>query len=68
MRFDCTTGQEPIYQVAVHRWNGDDFYYFHYLKCAKNLFTRLKDSEKDEGTSISITNIKNGSRKAYVEL
>ena len=68
MKFDYTKGQDAKYQVCVHRWNGDDFYIVHYFKSAKKLFEELKASEKDEGTTISIVDIKKASYKAYAKV
>lgn len=67
MRFDYTKGQGAKYMVSIHRESGDDFYYFHYFKGAKELFDSAKTREA-EGTSISLYDMKKDIRKEYVRV
>lgn len=67
MRVDCTKGQDAKYMVSIHRESGDDFYYFHYFKKAKELFDSAKTREA-EGTSISLYDMKKDIRKEYARL
>ena len=53
--------------VSIHRESGDDFYYFHYFKKAKELFDSAKTKEA-EGTSISLYDMKKDIRKEYVRV
>lgn len=67
MRFDCTKGQDAKYMVSIHRWNGEDFYYFHFYKGAKEFINSAKNRE-EEGTSLSIWDMKKDIRKEYVRV
>ena len=64
MRFNYTKGQYANYMVSIHREIGEDFYYFHYFKEAKQFFDRQKESE-GKGTSISLWDMKNDIRKDF---
>lgn len=64
MRFDYTKGQYAKYMVSIYREIGEDFYYFHSFKEAKEFFGRIKESE-GKGTTISLWDIKNDIRKDY---
>ena len=67
MRFDYTKGQVAKYMVSIHRESGDDFYYFHYFKGAKELFDSAKTREA-EGTSLSLYDMKKDIRKEYARV
>lgn len=67
MKFDYTNGDYAKYMVSVYRWNGEDFYYFHSFKEAREYFDRMKDKQ-EAGTTISLWDIKNDIRKDYVRL
>lgn len=67
MRFDYTKGQHANYMVSIHRWNGNDFYYFHYFKDAKKLYDDVKGKE-EKGTSVSIWDMTRDIRKDYVRV
>jgi hypothetical protein len=64
MRFNYTKGQYANYMVSIHREIGEDFYYFHYFKEAKEFFDTAKTRET-KGTSLSLWDMKKDIRKDY---
>ncbi len=65
MIFDFTHGKEVKYMVMYYYWNGFDRVYYHTYKEAKEGFERAITQEHEEGTAISLYDIKKDIRKAY---
>lgn len=65
MKFDRTNGKNAVYIVTLYGETVADYYYYHYLKDAKNLFNRLKEGNHEKGTIISIYDLINDTRKEF---
>lgn len=68
MMFFCTKGKPAVYLVSIYNWNVEDKTYFHYLKDAKAFFERAKHMPHENGTVISIYDIKKDIRKAFYKV
>ena len=66
MRFDYTKGEEPLYMVSVYRWNINDQLIYHTYKDAKRHYDNLKNKGFEEGTSISLYNLKKDKRMHFM--
>lgn len=66
MKFNFTNGKTAKYMVSVYKWNQQDCYYYHFFKDAMKKFESLKSLPFEKDTVVSIYDVKNDIRKAFV--
>lgn len=67
MRFDYTKGKDARYMVSIYGETIEDKYYYHYHKEAKAMFEQMKKHGFEKGTALSIYDIKQDIRKAFIK-